>query len=69
MGEVVTEIVKGHVDDEFPFLVASLTFELCPEMLNSPFGEVVGTPVLPQPGRALTGDTDSRSDIQLCIVL
>ncbi len=55
MGEVVAEIMKGHIGDELPFFVASLTFELRPEMLNAPFGEVVRTPVLPQPGSALTG--------------
>src|SRR5205807_3997892 len=55
MGEVVTEIMKGHIGNEFPFLVASLTFELRPEMLNASLGKVVGTLVLPQPGSALTG--------------
>src|SRR6266699_4002574 len=39
MSEVVAEIVKGHVGDELPFFVASLTFELCPQMLNAPLGE------------------------------
>ena len=28
MGEVVTEVMKSHISNEFPFLVASLTFEL-----------------------------------------
>src|SRR5205085_7035234 len=56
MSEVVAEIMKGHVGNELPFLVASLTFELRPEMLNAPFGEVVRTPVLSQPGRALAGE-------------
>ena len=55
MGKVVTKVMKGHTGNEFPFLVASLTFELRPEMLNASFGKVVGTLLLPQPGSALTG--------------
>src|SRR2546428_12109237 len=55
MGKVVTKGMKGHIGNEFPFLVASLTFELRPEMLNASLGKVIGTPVLPQPGSALTG--------------
>src|SRR5438105_6594444 len=55
MGEVVTEIMKGHIGNEFPFLVASLTFELRPEMLNASLGKVVGTLLLSQPGSTLTG--------------
>lgn len=55
MGEVVTEIVKGHIGNELPFLIASLPFELRPEMLNASSGKVVGTLLLPQPGSALTG--------------
>ena len=55
MGEVVTEIMKGHIGNELPFLVASLAFELCPEMLNASLGKVVGTLLLPQPGSTLTG--------------
>src|SRR5947209_7653759 len=55
MGKVVTKVMKGHIGNEFPFLVASLTFELRPEMLNASFGKVVGLLLLPQPGSALTG--------------
>src|SRR6266699_2726554 len=68
MGKVVTEVMKGHVDDELPFLVASLMFELRPEMLNSPLGEVVGTPILPQPGRTLTGEHIGTLRITIIIV-
>ena len=55
MGEVVTEIMKGHISNKLPFLVASLTFELRPQMLDASLGKVIGTLLLPQPGRALTG--------------
>src|SRR5258708_356694 len=68
MGKVVAEIMKGHVGDELPFFVASLTFELRPEMLNSPFGKVVRTPVLPQPGSALAGEDIHTLRITIIIV-
>src|SRR5579864_5581265 len=55
MGEVMTQIMKGNVEDELPFFVGSLSLELCPQMLNAPLGEMIGTSVLPQPGSPLTG--------------
>lgn len=55
MGKVMTEIMKGHIGNELPFFVTSLTFELCPEMLNASLGKVIGTLLLPQSGRTLTG--------------
>lgn len=55
MGEVVTEIMKGHLSNKLPFLVTSLLFELRPEMLDASLRKVVGTPLSSQPGRALAG--------------
>ena len=68
VGKVVAENMKGHVGDELPFFVASLTFELRPEVFNAPFGEVVRTPLLSQPSSALAGEDIHTLRITVIIV-
>src|SRR5579875_4100254 len=56
MRKIVTQIMKGHLRNELPFVMRSFLLPMHPEMLNATLGEMVWAILLSQPGRALTGE-------------
>jgi len=56
MSEIVTQLMKGHLCNELPFVMCSSAFHLYPEMLNPSFRQMIWVSLLPQPSRALAGE-------------